>query len=371
MIFQNKLRYLRNSIYCLPWRFLSKTKIYKDNNKPINFVIEEANWAIKTVGENMKREIDIISPNKFEIITNPSKIINKIVHFGSQYMWLTWGEHMSKENYFISTFFHGKRTDSEEVKNHIDQFLKSVPRLSKVITASSIVENRLINWGVPSEKIIKIPLGVNTKSFIPTYKKQKDQIRDLLKIPRNSILIGSFQKDGIGWGEGLKPKLIKGPDIFVKTLKILANKGLPVYALLTGPSRGYVKEELKKYNIPYYHSYVSDLNELVPLYQSLDLYLITSREEGGPMGLMESMACGIPVVTTNVGMAEDVIKPNIPGEISYKFDSTVLANKVETLLDTFYKNQQKSQEKIRDHILRFDWEEVANEHWEKVYQDLI
>ena len=89
------------------------------------------------------------------------------------------------------------------------------------------------------------------------------------------------------------------------------------------------------------------------------------------MGLMESMSCGIPVVTTRVGMAEDVIKPSIPGEISYKFDSTVLANKVEILLDTFYKNQQKSQEKIRDHILRFDWEEVANEHWEKVYQDLI
>ena len=89
------------------------------------------------------------------------------------------------------------------------------------------------------------------------------------------------------------------------------------------------------------------------------------------MGLMESMACGIPVVTTNVGMAEDVIKSNIPGKISYEFDSTVLADKVEVLLDTFYKNQQESKEKIRDHILRFDWEEVAKEHWEKVYKDLI
>ena len=371
MTFRNKIRYLRNSFYCLPWKILSKTKIYKDNNKPINFVVEEANWAIKAVGENMKREIDIITPNKFDLITNPSKIINKIVHFGSQYMWLNWGEHMSKENYFISTFFHGKPSDSEEVKNHIDKFLKSVPRLSKVITASSIVENRLINWGVPSEKIIKIPLGVNTKRFIPSNNKRKDQIRDLLKIPRKSILIGSFQKDGIGWGEGLKPKLIKGPDIFVKTLKILSKKGLPVHALLTGPSRGYVKEELKKNDIPYYHSYVSDLNDIVPLYQALDIYLITSREEGGPMGLMESMACGIPVVTTNVGMAEDVINQNIPGKISHKIDSTILANKVEVLLNTFYNNQQESQKRIRDHILRFDWEEVANEHWEKVYQDLV
>ena len=46
----------------------------------------------------------------------------------------------------------------------------------------------------------------------------QDNIRNLLGIPRNSILIGSFQKDGVGWKEGIKPKLIKGPDIFVKVL---------------------------------------------------------------------------------------------------------------------------------------------------------
>ena len=151
----------------------------------------------------------------------------------------------------------------------------------------------------------------------------------------------------------------------------MSKKGLPIYALLTGPSRGYVKSELKKNNIPFFHSYVSKMDELIPLYQALDLYLITSREEGGPMGLMESMACGIPVVTTRVGMAEDVIHRNIPGEICNEFDSKYLASKVEVLLDTFYKNQQASREKIRNHILRFDWEEVAKEHWEKVYKDLI
>ena len=371
MNLQNNFRYLRNSFYCLPWKILNKTKFYNDNSLPIKYISEEANWAIKTVGENMKREIDIIKPHKFEIRTNPSKIIKKIVHFGSQYMWLNWGEHMSKDNYFISTFFHGKPDDGDEVKIHIDQFLLSIPRLTKVITASSIVENRLINWGVPPEKIIKIPLGVNTKKFMPTNKNKKNKIRDFLKIPRESILIGSFQKDGIGWGEGLEPKLIKGPDIFVETLKILSRKGLPVYALLTGPSRGYIKKELKKNSIPFYHSYVRNIDELIPLYQALDLYLITSREEGGPMGLLESMACGIPVVTTRVGMAEDVIQQNIPGEISFEPDSNNLAYKIESIIETNSENKKDSQNIIRKHILKFDWGEVAKQHWEKVYKDLI
>ena len=39
----------------------------------------------------------------------------------------------------------------------------------------------------------------------------------------------------------------------------------------------------------------------------LDLYLITSREEGGPRAVFESMASGIPLVTTKVGQAMDVV----------------------------------------------------------------
>ena len=371
MNFSNNFRYVRNSLYCLPWKILKKTNLYEDSYLPIQFVSEDANWAIKNVGENMKREIDIIKPDIFEINTKPSKIINKVVHFGSQYMWLNWGKHMSKDNYFISTFFHGKPSDSDEVKIHCDQFLKSIPLLSKVITSSSIVENRLFDWGVSADKVIKIPLGVNTKTFVPANKSKKDKIRKLLGIPRNSVLIGSFQKDGIGWGEGLRPKLIKGPDIFIKTLKILREKGLPIYVLLTGPSRGYVKKELNKNNIPFYHSFVKNLDELIPLYQALDIYLITSREEGGPMGLIESMSCGIPVVTTKVGMSEDVISKNIPGEISDTFDPKMIANKVEETIDTFSKNENEYKRLIRKNIIKFDWREVAKQHWEKVYKNLV
>ena len=42
----------------------------------------------------------------------------------------------------------------------------------------------------------------------------------------------------------------------------------------------------------------------------LDFYLVTSREEGGPMGLLESLSTGIKVITTNVGMAPDFIDKN-------------------------------------------------------------
>ncbi len=371
MTFQEKLSYYKNKIYCYPWRFLAKYNIYREKGKPIQYVTEDANWAIKSVGLNIKKEMDILSPNKLEIVTNPSRITKRIVHFGSQYMWLSWGQHMSRTNKFISTFFHGKLEDGDHVKKHIYKFLESLPRLSKVITASTLIEKRLLSWDVDPKLITKIPLGVNTRIFVPTKQETKNSIRKILKIPKDAIVIGSFQKDGIGWGNGIKPKLIKGPDIFVDTLKILSNKGIKIFALLTGPARGYVIENLKLNKIPYHHSYVERSEDLTTFYQALDIYLITSREEGGPMGLMESISCGIPVVTTNVGMASDVINNEKLGSISSEINSHELAQKVENILNILNKENERLKEEIRKEVLRFDWRNIAKEHWSKVYKNLI
>ena len=49
------------------------------------------------------------------------------------------------------------------------------------------------------------------------------------------------------------------------------------------------------------------------IFNCLDYYLITSRDEGGPRGIFEAMACGVPVITTNVGHAHDHIKNNVNG----------------------------------------------------------
>tara|TARA_Y100000589_G_scaffold303673_1_gene316246 strand:+ start:1288 stop:2403 length:1116 start_codon:yes stop_codon:yes gene_type:complete len=371
MNLKSKFGYFRNKAYCVPWRILSKLNLYNDTGFPIKYITEDADWAIKSVGSNIKREMDLILPNKIDIESNPSKVLKKIVHFGSQYMWLNWGEHMSKNNRFISTFFHGKPEDGEDVKIHIKEFLKSLPRLSKVVTASTLVEERLLSWDVNPNLIAKIPLGVNTKRFINVDSNKKFKIRNSLNIPKEAIVIGSFQKDGIGWEKGLKPKLIKGPDIFVDTLKLLQKKGFPIYALLTGPARGYVIENLKKYNIPFYHAFVSKTEDLAPFYQALDIYLITSREEGGPMGLIESISCGIPVVSTDVGMARDVIKENISGYISYESNSHEIAKKIEQLLLNFENNNSSTKKQIRNQVLGFDWSKVAKQYWEKVYKDLI
>lgn len=54
-------------------------------------------------------------------------------------------------------------------------------------------------------------------------------------------------------------------------------------------------------------------HEMVPFYQGLDAYICASRTEGGPHPLLEASACGVPVISTRVGLAPELIMDNENG----------------------------------------------------------
>ena len=53
--------------------------------------------------------------------------------------------------------------------------------------------------------------------------------------------------------------------------------------------------------------------EMVPFYQGLDAYICASRTEGGPHPILEASACGVPVISTRVGIAPELIKQDVNG----------------------------------------------------------
>ncbi len=361
-------RRVRNFSLTKLWSIVNFIK-HRHKNNSIEFIIEDADWAIKRVGEYICTEIEKIS--KIEINTNnkPYTSFGRVIHFGSQYMWLDWGQYMSKNSHYVVSFFHGKPEDGPEIAHHVKLFIKSVPRLSRIVVSNSIVENRLIKWGVDPHKIIKIPIGVDMNLFkIPT-NYQKNNARNYYNLPKDSIVIGSFQKDGVGWGDGLSPKIVKGPDIFLQTLNIIRKK-INVSVLLTGPARGYVKAGLEDMGIKYTHTYVEEYSDLTKCYQALDLYLISSREEGGPMALMEGMASGVPIVSTPVGMAKDFIVQGENGHISELVSPESLAD---SLLSTvsLISDGAFSKEKIRSYMNKCSWQVVASHHLDSVYKPLL
>ena len=129
---------LRNGL-CKYYRLLNLFGLNYPAKAPVNFVIEKANWAIRWVGMYICENICAKHSGFAKITTNPASIINRIVHFGSQYMWVDWYGSLPKNKDYVVSFFHGKKSDSLEVEKHIEEFIKSQNSIYKIVTASSLV----------------------------------------------------------------------------------------------------------------------------------------------------------------------------------------------------------------------------------------
>ncbi len=207
------------------------------------------------------------------------------------------------------SYFHGLPNTGDKSFDEIyAKFYRHHEKISRIQVSHSQMRDVLQQTGVSPEKIHLIPIGINLSFFHYRDETLRRQQRARLEIPANAFVIGSFQKDGNGWGEGLEPKLIKGPDIFLQTVEQLKTSIPELFVVLTGPARGYVKQGLERLKIPYRHTFFKDYPDVGKLFPVLDLYLVTSRQEGGPKAILESMASGTPLVTTRVGQAMDIVK---------------------------------------------------------------
>jgi glycosyltransferase involved in cell wall biosynthesis len=182
------------------------------------------------------------------------------------------------------------------------------PRIARILVSHSQMEQVILESGIEPPKVHRIPIGINLDYFDVQTPEARKAARRRLNIPDSAVVIGSFQKDGDGWGEGREPKLIKGPDVFLKVIERIKPRVPELFVLLSGPARGYVKAGLARLGVPFRHVYLMDYAEVGLLYQALDLYLVTSRVEGGPKAILESMASGVPLVTTKVGQAMDLVQ---------------------------------------------------------------
>jgi len=340
------------------------------NKSDVAFIVEKNNWSIKMDGLQIQDALrDSKSSINFKLSAHPYLSNSKLYHFGSQYMWESWENKLFNKEKVALTFFHGKKTDGYLANRNIEYLIRNHYKLSKIIVSFSEMENRMTSWGIDPSKIIKIPIGVNLKQFKPvTSEESRAKLQKQYNLPSGYKFLGSFQKDGEGWGQGSSPKLIKGPDLLVDTL-VKINKEVPIFVILSGPSRGYVINRINELKIPYLHLYFEDFRKIAELYKLLDLYLVTSREEGGPKGLIESLASGCPVVTTPVGMSTDL---KLDNKISFKvddFEVEKIAKSAIKILEQQINSIQRQE--LRDLVSGLSWDDIAMLHYNKIYKPML
>ena len=195
-----------------------------------------------------------------------------------------------------------------------------------------------------SRPIVRITHWIDTERWYPV---DKSEARSRIGLSSDSVVVGSFQRDTEG-KDLVSPKLEKGPDILCDVVERLALRET-VTLLLGGWRREYIINRMAPNSrVRVVHMRLPPQEVVRDMYASLDFYLCTSRVEGGPMCVLEASIMRVPIVSTRVGIAPDVLHPSqIISPATWDF-SLPTRDAIE------YSHQRASERNLKDTIRSYD-----------------
>jgi glycosyltransferase involved in cell wall biosynthesis len=171
----------------------------------------------------------------------------------------------------------------------------------KIIVVSYATKNYVLSLGANPKKIEVIHNGVDLIRFKPL-TGIKDEIRRKLGISKNATVAITVRR--LVYKNGIDT-LIESAEIAIKK-----NPRLVFLVIGAGPDFGEVKAKIKQLGIEKnlrLTGFVSD-TDLPFYYNAADFFVLPSKSgEGLPLVALEAMACGLPVIATNVGGASEIV----------------------------------------------------------------
>jgi len=155
----------------------------------------------------------------------------------------------------------------------------------------------------------------------------------------------------------------KGAEDGIKAFEIVKRKFIKTQLVMFGP--------YKSKNVPEYVDFYEKPNneKLREIYNSCDIFIFPSHQEGFGMPPMEAMACRLACVITNVGAVPDYAISNKTALIVAPKQPEELAQAILSLLNSKRK-RQKIAEAGYEHIKRFSWDK-STAQLERVFQKYI
>jgi glycosyltransferase involved in cell wall biosynthesis len=245
---------------------------------------------------------------------------------------------LTQHNTFIE---YNNIWDTAEKLNDLAVGKQVLKEADKIIVVSNATRNYVLSLGADPAKIKVLHNGVDLDRFKPL-SGVKDEIRKKLGISKDACVVLTVRrlvyKNGIDTllesaesAVKKNPKLVfvvvgKGPDL-EEVKKRIAQLGMQRNFRLTG----FVSDD----DLPFYYNFA-------------DLFALPSKSgEGLPLVALEAMACGLPVIATNVGgtseiISEDygkIVPPNSPSSLAEAIsefsrkDSVVLKKELRTMME--------------------------------------
>ncbi len=110
-------------------------------------------------------------------------------------------------------------------------------------------------------------------------------------------------------------------------------------------------------------------NEIVPLYHRAHVYVLPSLNEGMSNNVLEALACGLPIITTDTGGTRELVEDGVNGCIIRMRDSQHIAEKI-AFLASHPEEARRYGEESRRRAESLGWSEVAKAY-RKAYEDAI
>ncbi|ALO35964.1 hypothetical protein CMT41_15460 [Colwellia sp. MT41] len=247
---------------------------------------------------------------------------------------------------------HG--ADLFALKGRLFKQLKSfvARRATHLSVVSSVMKTELMKLGVKKDKISVMPMGVNMQSFsINT---------DILRSKNEILFVGRLvEKKGLCYLISAMPEIIKQqPSAYLTIIGF-------------GPEEKDLKEQVKTLNLENKIIFKGAITQrkLAQYYQCAALFVApfieakSGDQEGLGLVLVEALACGCPVVVSDIPACSDVIAGMCNVMVFPSTNTPLLAKVVSESLTEDKILSEENLIKLRD---KFSWQEVTRHYSNKL-----
>lgn len=241
---------------------------------------------------------------------------------------------------------------------------QSLMGANQVISVSEPLKAELLTLGIPAAKIVVIENGVDNRKFYPVPKPEAR--RQLQLAPNTHIVlsVGHLRE-------------LKGFHLLIEAIKKFQtqqNTSFPVKLIVIGGESpwdtSYKERLIRQINENNLHKLVSLIGpkspeELTYWYSAADVFCLASSREGCPNVILESLACGTPVVATAVGGIPQMISNREIGILVERHPQSFYQGIAEALDRTW------NHDKIIQHVQKqYSWEVTAAKIY-SVFETLV
>jgi glycosyltransferase involved in cell wall biosynthesis len=211
-----------------------------------------------------------------------------------------------------------------EIYRRLDLLLMG--RFDHLIAVSHATKNEMVAAGIAPQLVTVIRNGIDTDAWAPS--RSSASLRKQLGLEQAFPVVGYVGR--------IMPE--KDLETWLRAAALVAARFSESQFVLVGEGKdGAILDQLeglaRDLGIAGRVHFIGYREDLLPVYSTFDIFVLSSRREGLPNSILEAMAMGLPVVTTDVAGAKELVIDGTTGFVLPQVDVNGLTKSIMILAD--------------------------------------